>query len=89
MKFSPEVATAFAIALALFAYVLGRNPLLWFVIGYLVPVFGWILLAVRHFRKPKFTPFWILDSVSKVKTKLWARDLQPEDFNEPPKGDGK
>ena len=86
MSFSPEFAAGIAIVLALIAYALGRNPVLWFFIGYLAPLFSWLLLGWRHFRKPKETPAWILNAANRAKLKMWARDLKPEDFDDGPNG---
>ena len=87
MNLSPEVAVAIGVLYGLVAYVLGRNAVLWFLIGYLLPVAAWLLLLVRHKNVRKDSPEWILNFVNRVKLKMWARDLKPEDFHIPPKSD--
>ena len=82
MNLSPEFAAGIAIVLALIAYALGRNPVLWFFIGYLAPLLSWLLFGWRHVRNPQATPAWILNTVNRAKLKMWARDLKPEDFDD-------
>jgi hypothetical protein len=86
MSFSPEFAAGIAIVLALIAYALGRNPVLWFFIGYLLPAAAWLLLLLRHGNRRKVSPMWVLNIVNRAKLKMWARDLKPEDFDDGPSG---
>lgn len=65
--------------------VLGRNPLLWGIFGYLNVLLALIFLFIRHRVRPKEKPEWLTESVHRMKLKMWARDLKPEDFDEPPK----
>lgn len=85
MELSSTWLTVVAIVIALIAYVLGRNPLLWGIFGYLNALLALIFLFIRHRVRPKETPEWISESVHRMKLKMWARDLKPEDFDEPPK----
>ena len=85
MELSSTWLTVVAVEIALFAYVLGRNPLLWGIFGYLNALLALILLFIRHRVRPKEKPEWLTESVHRMKLKMWARDLKPEDFDEPPK----
>ena len=86
MSFSPEVAVAIGIVYGLVAYALGRNPVIWFLVGYTFPAVAWIVLGIRSYGKPKTSPKWMLDAINRAKLKMWARDLKPEDFNDGPNG---
>ena len=86
MNLSPEVAVALGIVLGLVAYLMGRNPVIWFLLGYTLPAVAWFLLLVRHVNKRKQSPVWVLEAVNRAKLKMWARDLKPEDFNDGPGG---
>ena len=86
MNLSPEVAVALGIVLGLVAYLMGRNPVIWFLLGYALPAVAWFLLLVRHVNKRKQSPDWVLEAVNRAKLKMWARDLKPEDFNDGPGG---
>ena len=86
MNLSPEVAVALGIVLGLVAYLMGRNPVIWFLLGYTLPAVAWFLLLVRHVNKRKQSPDWVLEAVNRAKLKMWARDLKPEDFNDGPGG---
>ena len=86
MSFSPEVAVAIGIVYGLVAYLLGRNAVLWFLIGYLLPAAAWLLLLLRHVNRRKESPMWVLNIVNRAKLKMWARDLKPEDFDDGPSG---
>ena len=44
------------------------------------------MLVVRHINKPSPGAQWIYEIVARIKLKLWARDLKPEDFNDGPGG---
>lgn len=87
MNLSANWSIVAAVVFALIAYALGRNPLLWGLFGYLTPMFAGIFLFIRHRNVPRESPEWILNFVSRVKLKMWARDLKPEDFHTPPKSD--
>ena len=86
MSFSPEFAAGISIVLALIAYALGRNPVIWFLVGYTFPAVAWIVLGIRSYGKPKTSPKWMLDAINRVKLTMWARDLKPEDFDDGPSG---
>ena len=87
MELSSTWITVAAIVIALIAYVLGRNPVLWGIFGYLNVLLALIFLFIRHRVRPKEKPEWLTESVHRMKLKMWARDLKPEDFDEPPRGD--
>ena len=89
MNLSPEVAVAIGVLYGLVAYLLGRNAVLWFLIGYLLPAVAWVLLLLRHVNRRKESPDWILNLVNRVKLKMWARDLKPQDFDDGPNGGAK
>lgn len=87
MELDATLLTIAAAVIALIAYLLGRNPVLWGLVGYLNPVIALIILFIRHRNKPKKTPGWILEATHKFKLRMWSRKLKPEDFDEPPKSE--
>ena len=85
MELNATLVTIAAAFIALIAYLLGRNPVLWGLVGYLNPVIALIILFIRHRNRPKSTPGWILEAAHKFKLRMWSRKLKPEDFDEPPR----
>ena len=88
MELSSTWITIAAVVIALIAYVLGRNPVLWGLVGYLNPVIASIILLIRHRNVPKETPGWILEAAHKFKLRMWSRKLKPEDFDDGPPSSG-
>ena len=84
--FNGYPALAFAIAIALCSYLLGRNAFLWFLLAYTLPVIAPIALLIRHKNYPKPSPQWFLDKIQNLWVRRWAKKLDPGDFNNPSDG---
>ena len=72
-----------AIVISFTAYGLGRNLLIYFVLSWLNPFLGAIVLAVRHMAKPADGSKWIYELVARAKLRLWSRKMKPDDFEDP------
>lgn len=84
MKLSPEVATIVGFLIATFALLLGRNPVLWFLLGYLYPIVAVLMLPLRHKAKPEPSPKWFVNLIERFLIHRWAMKLEPSDFKSPP-----
>lgn len=78
------ISTIFGVVIGLTAYALGRNIIIWFLLGYTLPVLAVVLLIIRHRTVPKDSPEWLSDGLQKIWVRRWSRKLKPDDFRNPP-----
>lgn len=72
----------FAGLLFVLSYALGRNVILWTLMGWVLQPFALFLFLYYAKFRPKVGPAWVSDLALRFRTWSWSRRAKPGDFDD-------
>jgi hypothetical protein len=82
MDLPVNASYVFAGLLFVLSYALGRNVILWTLLGWVLQPFALFFFLYYATKRPKVGPAWVSDLALRFKTWLWSRKMKPGDFDD-------